>query len=305
VPASRIDPRPTGQFKVVGIGELLWDLLPSGRQLGGAPANFAYHARTLGTDARPISRVGRDELGRELLDRLETLGLPRDAIELDPTAPTGTVTVQVGADGQPQYVIHENVAWDALRGEAPARRAVAEADAVCFGSLAQRSEPSRSTIRSLVASTPPTALRIFDVNLRQHYFSRDVIDDSLRLANVLKVNDTELPRLAELFQLTGNPRDQIAALATRYSLRLVAYTRGAAGSLLYADGQWSDHPGVSTQVVDTVGAGDSFTAAMTLGLLAGWGLDHVNEQANRVAAYVCSCAGGTPPLPAELRAAFG
>ena len=289
---------------IVGLGEVLWDMLPAGRQLGGAPANFTYHATALGAETRLISRVGHDDLGRETLEQLSKLGVPTECVEVDNQRPTGIVSVEVTADGQPHYQIHENVAWDAIQGEPAARRAVAGADAVCFGSLAQRSEPSRSTILSLAAATPASALRIFDINLRQHYYSRDVIENSLALASVLKVNDAELPRLAEMFSLTGDARAQSQQLAERHSLRAVAYTRGGSGSLLFADGRWSDHPGVATAIVDTIGAGDSFTAAMTLGLLAGWELDRINDHANRVAAFVCSSAGATPILPASLRSLF-
>jgi fructokinase len=290
--------------KLAGIGELLWDLLPSGRQMGGAPANFAYHAGALGAESHVISRVGLDDLGRELLQGLERIGLSTESIEIDPAAPTGTVTVEVGPGGEPGFTIHENVAWDRLSGEAPGRRAVAAADAVCFGTLAQRLEPSRSTIRALVRATPGAALRILDVNLRQQYYSRSVIEESLALSNVLKVNDAELPRLAEMFNLGGSARDQIIRISERHNLRLVACTRGANGSLLYAQGHWSDHPGVPTTVVDTIGAGDSFTAAMALGLLAGWELEQINQRANEVASFVASCAGGTPVLPERLREPF-
>jgi fructokinase len=291
-------------FKLVGVGELLWDLLPGGRQLGGAPANFAYHACALGAQARVISRVGKDEAGRELVQRLEKLGVPTDCIEVDDAAPTGTVTVEVASDGQPRFSIHEDVAWDYIRGDGAGRFAVSAADAVCFGTLAQRSEPSRSTIRTFLGEIAPEAFCVFDVNLRQHYYSREVIEQSLALANVLKVNDAELPRLAELFGLNGTERTQISQLAARHDLRVVAYTRGARGSLLFADGHWSDHPGVPAKVVDTVGAGDAFAAAMTLGLLMGWGIEEVNHRANEVAAYVASCAGATPSLPENLRAPF-
>lgn len=291
---------------IVGIGEVLWDLLPGGRQLGGAPANFTYHARALGAEARLISRVGQDDLGREALERLSRLGIPTGCVEVDGELPTGTVGVTVSADGQPHYQIHEHVAWDAIQGEAAGRDAVSSADAVCFGSLAQRSEISRKAIQSLLAATPPSALRIFDINLRQHYYSGAVIEESLNLANVLKVNDAELPLLAKLFQLAGDVRAQIRQLAQQFQLRCVAYTRGGSGSLLFAaaEGRWSDQPGVAATVVDTVGAGDSFTATMTLGLLAAWDLDDINAHANRVAAFVCSSAGATPELPAALRQPF-
>ena len=292
------------KFKLVGIGELLWDLLPSGKQLGGAPANFAYHASALGADARVISRVGNDPAGHQILERLQKLGVPTDCIERDNAAPTGTVTVRIDPHGQPQFIIHENVAWDHISGEKEGRLAASTADAICFGSLAQRSEQSRRTIRSLVRSTPKAALRILDINLRQHYYSRELIDESLALAHVLKVSNAELPRVAEMFALTGDERAQMAQLAARCELQLVAYTRGQRGSLLYAKGHWAEHSGVPVPVADTIGAGDAFTAAMTLGLLSGWELGEINRRANEIAAYVCSCAGATPPLPQHLREPF-
>src|ERR1043166_2316069 len=167
------------KFKVIGIGDRLGGLLPSGRQMGGAAANFAHHAHALGAEATLISRVGDDDLGRELLHRLEKLGLPPDCVEVDHFFPTGTVAVEIASDGQPKFTIHEGVAWDHLAGEPAGRLAVSTADAVCFGTLAQRLEPSRSTIRSLVAATPSAALRILDVNLRQHYYSKKIIREPL------------------------------------------------------------------------------------------------------------------------------
>lgn len=292
------------KLKIVGLGEVLWDMLPGGKQMGGAPANFACHAAALGADARIVSRVGDDDLGRELIGRLKSLGLPTDGVEIDPAAPTSTVSVKVDAAGQPQFTIHEGVAWDRLTASETALSAVAAANAICFGSLAQRSEPARASIQKLVQASRANALRIFDINLRQHYFSREVIEQSLRLANVLKVNETELPVLAEMFSLGGGERAQIEALAQSFQLRAVAFTRGGRGSLLHADGRWSAHPGVPVKVADTVGAGDSFTAAMTLGLLRGWDLDLINRRANELAAHVASCPGATPPLPETIRSYF-
>ena len=288
-------------FRVLGIGEVLWDLLPTGRQLGGAPANFAGHARALGADARLISRVGRDPLGDEILQRLELSGLPTNTVAVDPIAPTGTVPVELSADGQPRFTITENVAWDRIEVSDSVFALAATADAICFGSLAQRAEPSRSGIRSIVAATPPGALRIFDINLRQHFYSPEVIESSLRLANVLKINEQELDVLADMLCLNHGREEQIGQLADRYELRAVALTRGDRGSLLYCGGQWSDQPGTPTVVKDTVGAGDAFAAAMTLGLLMDRPLDEINRHANAVAAYVCSCEGATPPLPLCLR----
>jgi fructokinase len=291
-------------FRLIGIGEVLWDLLPAGPQLGGAPANFACHARMLGAEAMLVSRIGSDELGREATNCLTAIGLPTETIEVDGTLPTGTVSVTLETDGQPRFTIREPVAWDAIAGSPTARRASEGADAICFGTLAQRSEPSRSTIRALVSACLEPALRVLDINLRQPYFSRDLIEESLGSANILKVNDAELAQLAEMFRLTGEERSQLSQLAGRFDLRLVAYTRGARGSLLLSNGRWSEHVGVRTKVVDTVGAGDAFTAALTIGLLAGWALDEINQRANEIAAFVCSQPGATPKLPSELCAPF-
>ena len=281
-------------FNVIGIGEILWDILPSGRQLGGAPANFACHAHALGARSRVISRVGQDPPGEEILRRLQALGLPIADIQVDPSAPTGTVSVELSADGQPRFTIHEDVAWDRLALEKTALAAVAEADAVSFGTLAQRREPARGTIQALLAAVRPGALRILDINLRQHYYSRDIIETSLRLANIVKFNDSEL---AEMLGLRGTVRRQVEQLARRHAQRLVCLTRGSQGSLLYSDGQWADDPGQPVVVKDTVGAGDAFTAALGMGMLAGKPLDAINRRANQVAHYVCSCEGATPPLP--------
>lgn len=287
-------------FKVIGIGEVLWDLLPGGKQIGGAPANFACHAQTLGAKAGLISSVGRDPLGREILERLSAMQVAVEGVSLDAHAPTGTVAVEVSPAGQPKFTICENVAWDRIAATDSARRLVAQADAICFGSLAQRNEISRTAIRSLVAATRPAALRIFDVNLRQNYYSKEVIEASLQLANILKINDEELPVLAGFFGLPGGAAEQLAELARRFELQMVALTCGARGSLFYSRGSYSEAKGVPVSVVDTVGAGDSFTATLAMGILAGWSLDRINRRANEVAAYVVSQPGATPKLPAHL-----
>jgi fructokinase len=291
-------------YKIVGIGEVLWDLLPSGPQLGGAPANFACHAHALGARACIVTRVGNDDFGRAIRHRFEEQDIAQGTMQVDDDAPTGTVTVALSHQGIPNYLIHENVAWDRLAVTASALNAIRGADAVCFGTLAQRSEPSRSSIQRLVAAAPATALRVFDVNLRQKYFSDEVIEQSLRLANVLKLNDGELPVLSKLFSLAGSTRQQIELLAQQFSLQLVALTRGPAGSLLFKAGQWSDCPSVPIEVVDTVGAGDAFTAAMVMGLLRKMELDEINDLADEVARYVCSCAGATPPLSKKFSDRF-
>jgi fructokinase len=287
-------------FKVVGIGEVLWDLLPSGPQLGGAPGNFAYHTHALGANACVVTRVGDDNFGREILRRFEELGIADGAMQVDDSAPTGTVSVSLSEKGNPNYNIHENVAWDRLAVTPAALKAIREADAICFGSLAQRGEVSRAAIQRLVAAAPAETLRVFDINLRQKYFSREVIEQSLRLANVLKLNDGELPFLASMFDLTGSIQQQIEKLARKFSLRLVALTRGPAGSLLFKGGQWSDCASVPIKIMDTVGAGDSFTAALVLGLLQKLELNKINTLADEVARHVCACAGATPPLPQSI-----
>lgn len=288
-------------FSVVGLGEILWDLLPSGKQLGGAPTNFAIHAKHLGANSRVVSRVGQDPLGEEILQRLQGFGLSVDDVQRDPTAPTGTVSVELSSDGQPKFVIHENVAWDRIALEKSMLTAMAEADTVAFGTLAQRNEPSRQTIQALVAATRLDALRIFDVNLRQTYFTPEIIESSLRLANITKFNDGELPILAGILDLRGTVREQVEQLANRYNQKFVCLTRGAKGSLLHGDGQWAEADGEPVTVKDTVGAGDAFTAALAMGLLKGRPLDTVNRHANQVARYVCTQEGATPPLPNYLK----
>jgi fructokinase len=289
---------------VVGIGEVLWDLLASGPQLGGAPANFAYHAHALGADSQVVTRIGDDERGRDILRRFAEMELPSGNVQIDPTAPTGTAKVTVSGEGLARFTIQDNVAWDFLSVTSEALAAARQADGICFGSLAQRGETSRNTIQRLVAAAPADAWRVFDINLRQHYYSRELIEQSLGLANVLKLNDDELPALAQMFGLTGRAQDRMEALARTFNLHMVALTRGPNGSLLWQQGRWSDCPSRAVEVVDTVGAGDSFAAALVLGLLHQMDLDEINVLANDVARYVCSRAGATPPLPAEFAAEF-
>ncbi len=290
--------------KVIGIGELLWDLLPSGPQLGGAPANFAYHAHALGADTGMITRVGADPRGREAVHRIETLGLSSEGIQTDETAPTGTVTVELDDNGIPTYTIHTDTAWDRIDATPEALAVVRAADALCFGSLAQRSPLSRESIQCLLSAAPAEAWRVFDINLRQHYYSREVIERSLQLANVLKLNDEELPVVADLFALAGDSAQQIESLAAAFGLNVVALTRGGDGSLVYRDGHWSDCQPAPVNVVDTVGAGDAFTAALVLGLLHREALDAMHAFASEVAGYVCTCAGGTPTLPERFTRHF-
>jgi fructokinase len=292
--------------KVVGVGEVLWDLLPEGPELGGAPANFSYHAYALGARVQVITCIGNDDYGREIIRRFDDLGLPDDTVQVDPDRPTGTASVALSGNGIAHFTIQENVAWDFIAEPPEATAAVSAADAICFGSLAQRSKLSRNSIQHLIVEAPPTALRVFDVNLRQPFYTRAVVQESLHLANVVKLNDDELPVLTRMFDLAGAVEKQIETLAETFSLGVVALTRGSNGSMLYqkSDGRWSDCASEPVKVVDTVGAGDSFTAALVMGLLHRMDLDEINQIANEVARYVCTRAGATPPMPADFARKF-
>ena len=292
------------KYLLVGIGELLWDLLPSGKQLGGAPTNFAYHVNRLGGEAVIISRVGKDELGEEILLRLEALGLTSRFISTDEDHPTGTVSVKLDQEGTPSFTIEEEVAWDYLTEDQNLRSLASRTDAVCFGTLAQRSPAASRAIGNFLRNTSESALRIFDLNLRPPHYSREIIQKSLKLANILKLNAGELAFLADLFELSGDPISQISRIAERFDLRVVALTRGSRGSLLWLDGQHSENDGNTVEVVDTVGAGDAYTAAMALGLLKGLELERINQIANRVASYICTCRGATPSIPTDFQRFF-
>jgi len=281
-------------FRVIGLGEILWDLFPEGKQLGGAPANFAYHARALGAGAGVVSCVGDDDLGRDAFDRLERAGLQTEHIAVDPDHPTGTVSVSLDAAGVPRYVIHTGVAWDYIPWSDPLRAAAEAADAICFGSLCQRSPVSRETVRRVLSSSRDSCLRVFDINLRQSSYDREVVHESLELSNVLKLNTDELPVVARLLEIEGHQAEVMAELIRRYSLRLVALTRGGGGSVLRTADGCSEHPGCRIEVEDTVGAGDAFTAAVVMGLLHDLDLDTISEAANRLGAYVCTCKGAMP-----------
>ena len=285
---------------IVGIGEVLWDLFPDGKQLGGAPANFAYHAHVLGAQGFVVSAVGDDDLGQEIVDRLQHLQLDTRFLQTVRNRPTGTVSVSVDPSGKPHYVIHENVAWDTLTWDEPLTELALATNAVCLGSLAQRSFISRSTIHAFVQHTQPHCLRIFDLNLRQAYFTREVIDSTLQLCNILKLNDEEWPALAKLFDVDPAVPDGIRALMKRYELQLVALTQGAQGSLLITPDAVDPQPGADVKVADTVGAGDAFTAALAVGLLRREPLPVVHARAARLAAYVCTQPGATPSIPREV-----
>lgn len=287
------------QQTIVGLGELLWDLLPSGPQLGGAPANFAYCSYLLGNRAIVASRLGSDERGREARALLLCSGLTDQHLQTDPDHPTGTVNVQLDSTGQPNFEIAKNSAWDFMTLNDNWRELAQSADAICFGTLAQRSRQSRQTILDFLDATHPRALRIFDVNLRQIFYSAEVIRESLKRANVIKLNHEEVPRVAELLAIDFvDPLRFSRALLDTFHLQLVCVTRGANGSLLCDRAKAHEHPGFEVQIKDTVGAGDAFTAGLVNELLRGASLEKMNDLANRMGAWVASCSGAMPPIPA-------
>jgi fructokinase len=291
-------------FAVVGLGEVLWDLLPTGPQLGGAPTNFTYHAAALGARALMVTRIGDDDLGKEVIKRFQQMDLSRETMQVDPTRPTGTVGVTLDEKGVAHYTFAEDAAWEHLAPTNVALQAVRGAQAVCFGTLGQRAETSRRAIQQLVAAASADALKIFDVNLRLDFYSREVIEQSMRLSNVLKLNEEELAVLTAMFSLQGSVRQRIEWLVRAFGFKLVVVTRGSSGSLIHQEGRWSELPPQPVRVVDTVGAGDAFAAALTMGLLAGMTLDEMHVMAAEAARYVCSHRGATPPLPRALRGKF-
>lgn len=289
------------QYVIAGLGEILWDVFPDGARFGGAPANFACSAAGLSeeTNVFMVSSVGRDELGKRALESLRQHRVDISCVSsID--RPTGQVIVELDAFGSASYKFAADTAWDNLAWSAELAQLAARTDAVCFGTLGQRSEISRATICQFVSATPRSALRIFDINLRPPYFSDAIVLELLALANVLKLNDDELPAIVSLCNLSGSTTEMMQQLATRFELHSVALTRGAAGAVLVRGEEMHQQPGVEAKVVDTVGAGDAFTAAFALGLLQRDDLADINQRACRVAAYVCSQSGATPTIPADI-----
>ncbi len=281
--------------KIVGIGEVLWDLLPKGACLGGAPANFAYITTLMGDQGIVASRVGEDSRGIDALRRMEELGLDIDHVQTDRQCPTGVVKIELDAKGQAKYEFVQPVAWDRLEWNEDWQQLAKQADAVCFGSLAQRSEKSRTTIRKFLAEASANTLKVFDVNLRQCYYSEDILAESMRLADIVKLNDEELPKIMELYKLTF--KDELSSakkLQEKFGLKILCVTRGDRGSILVRGRDVSEHRGFRIRVADTIGSGDAFTAGLVHEYLHGASLDLMNEVANLVGAWVASEIGAMP-----------
>jgi fructokinase len=295
------------EYTIVGLGEILWDLLPSGKKMGGAPANFAYHAQELGKAVSAVvSCIGNDIFGKEILTRFNSLSLNNEYLAVDKKHPTGTVSVEFDHQGNHAFIIREDVAWDYIPESPSLKKLADKTDAVCFGSLAQRSPVSRNTIQSFLSCIPSQALCIFDINLRQSFYSKEIIETSLNFANIFKVNEDELPTVASLLSINGSETAILKEIAQHYDLRLIVLTKGKRGSTLYAHElkKMSYHNGYNVNVKDTVGSGDAFTASVAVGLLKGYDLDYVNDCANRVATFVCTQAGATPQLTDEIKKLF-
>ena len=286
---------------VVGLGELLWDIFPDMRRPGGAPANVAFQAEQLGCRGIVCSRVGQDELGDELLEFLSEQGLTTESIQRDAVHPTGTVTVDTRRADHPRYIIHEHVAWDHLVLNDDLKQLMGRAAAVCFGTLAQRSGPSRAAIQGALLAVPRHCLVVCDVNLRQQWYDRESIELSLAKSHFVKLNGDEAEVLADLLEVgTGAHLSFAEAIQRRFGVEVVCITRAADGCLMIGRDEVVDQPGVEVRVADAVGAGDAFTAAWIYGRLHGWPLEAQASFANKVGALVASRPGAMPSLRPEL-----
>lgn len=286
---------------VVGIGEVLWDILPDGKKIGGAPANFAYHVSQFGLQSLVVSAIGDDALGQEIIGTFRDKGL-NSLISTVPY-PTGTVQVELDLAGIPQYIIKEGVAWDYIPFTPELEALARNTGAVCFGSLAQRSTVSSNTINRFIDTMPKDngTLIVFDANLRQSFYSDDVLEQSMMRCNVLKINDEELPTVCRISGITeSDPENQCRALLNRYNLKILILTCGVNGSYIFTPDAMSFLPTPQVKVADTVGAGDSFTAAFTASILSGLPVPAAHRKAVDVSAFVCTQNGAMPVLPAEL-----
>ncbi|MGI8907055.1 MAG: carbohydrate kinase family protein [Candidatus Sumerlaeaceae bacterium] len=295
---------PVEDLNVVAIGEVLWDLIGEERHLGGAPFNFAYHAHAFGATGSLISRVGRDDLGSLIRNRAEEIGLPRDYIQVDPVRPTGTVPVTLGAGGTASYEITPEVAWDYIEFYDGDRYLLDKADILCFGTLAQRSAISRTSIQAALASAPANCLRVCDINLRPPHYDEQVLRSTLELTDVLKLNEGELAAMRPKLGLPANEIDAVQDLIQKFDIATVVLTRGPMGAEAWSKGEHAASEGVKVEVKDTVGSGDAFTAAFVLHLATGHSLRDSLRKANLAGAYVATQAGGTPAISHDVLRRF-
>jgi len=284
---------------VVGLGEVLWDVLPDGKKLGGAPANFAYHAGQFGLDTLAVSALGKDALADETIAALDERGLKYLLPRVD--YPTGTVQVTLTVDGIPTYEIKENVAWDNIPYTPELAEIASNCRAVCFGSLAQRNVTSWATIRQFLDNTPTDCLKVFDINLRQQFYTKDVIEESLKRCNILKINDEELVIIKRMYGYDDlDMRGICEKILTDYQLKMLVLTCGTNGSYVFAPGLTSFQETPKVKVADTVGAGDSFTGSFCASILNGKSLEEAHRKAVAVSAFVCTQNGAMPKYPVDL-----
>lgn len=291
---------------IVGMGEALWDMFPEGKKIGGAPANFAYHVSQFGFESRVVSAVGNDPLGDEILQNFESKNLP-GIVEKVPY-PTGTVQVELDQAGVPCYEIKENVAWDNIPYTDRLKELASQTQAVCFGSLAQRNIVSRETILQFLEAMPEgeDTYKIFDVNLRQHFYTPEILCHSFEQCNVLKINDEELIVVSRMFGYPGiDLQDKCWILLAKYNLKMLILTCGVNGSYVFTPGNVSFVPTPKVVVADTVGAGDSFTAAFCAAILKGKPVKEAHHLAVEVSAFVCTQDGAMPLLPESLKKRLG
>lgn len=288
---------------VVGMGEALWDVLPEGKKIGGAPANFAYHVKQFGLPSCVVSAVGPDNLGKEIIENFKSKGLNQLIAEVP--YPTGTVQVEIDPAGIPQYDIKENVAWDNIPYTKELEELARKTKAVCFGSLAQRNVVSRETINRFLDAMPKNddSLVVFDVNLRQGFYTKEILTNSMERCNILKINDEELVTVSRMFGYPGiDLQDKCWILLGKYNLKMLILTCGINGSYVFTPGKVSFQPTPVVEVADTVGAGDSFTGAFIASILKGKTVEEAHSTAVRTSAFVCTKKGAMPTLPAEITA---
>lgn len=285
---------------VVGLGEVLWDMLPEGRKIGGAPVNFAYHAGQFGIDTMAVSAIGNDKLGEDTISEMN--GKHLNHIFPSVPYPTGSVQVSLDEKGVPAYDIKENVAWDNIPFTNEIESVARSCRAVCFGSLAQRNAVSRNTIRKFIESTPSGCIRIFDINLRQNFYTSNVIHDSLELCNILKINDEEIMLVSRMFNYdSSNIENVCRTIMEDFSLEMVILTCGTKGSYIFTKGGVSFMPTPKVNVADTVGAGDSFTGSFCAAILRGLPVAEAHKKAVEVSAYVCTQNGAMPEIPESMK----
>lgn len=289
------------EYCCAGIGELLWDILPDTETLGGAPVNFAYHVNALGARGLPISTVGSDRRGRMACAELERNGLDTSAIARCENYPTGFVNASLDAHGIATYHFPDDVAWDHLQINGYALEIQHDLDAVCYGTLAMRSGVSREAILGYLDSLSAKTLRVFDINLRQNYYTDELLEAGLMQADIIKLNDAELQVLNNVWALPHSETAGLRLLVHKYHLKLAILTKGDQGSVVISPDDCAIHPGIPCKVLDTIGAGDSFTAMATLCFLKGMSPREINEQSSRLAAHVCSQQGAMTPPPDTLK----